>query len=51
MLVAGGVAEAFGIRVLFAAVGLAFILVLAAILPMRVLHDLDRPRPASERFA
>ena len=51
MLVAGGVAQAFGIRVLFAAVGVAFILVLAAILPMRVLHDLDRPRPASERFA
>jgi MFS family permease len=43
MLAAGAVAEAFGVRVFFAAVGAAFLLVLLAILPMRVLQELDRP--------
>lgn len=43
MLMAGALAEAYGIRVLFAAVGVTFAVVLVAILPLQVLRELDRP--------
>lgn len=43
MLMAGALAEAYGVRVLFAGVGAAFVLVLLAILPMRGLRELGSP--------
>jgi MFS family permease len=44
MLIFGALAEAIGVRALFVLGGGAFVLVLVAALPMRVLHELDRSR-------
>jgi MFS family permease len=47
MLMAGALAEAFGVRVLFIAVGASFVIVLGVVLRLPVLRDLDRsPRAA-----
>ena len=47
MLMAGALAEAFGVRVLFVAVGVSFLVVLGVVLRLPVLRDLDRSPTAA----